>query len=77
MKSGSVCDIILSSKLDIFEVTETWLTSNGNNTSLADILNSLKNFMVIQVPRENAKGGGVALFFSESFQCHKKFTSFE
>ena len=75
MKSGSVCDIILSNKLDILAVTDTWLTSNGNNTSLADILNSLTDFTVIQVPRENAKGGGVALFFSESFQYHKKCKS--
>ena len=49
-KSGSVCDIILSNKLDIFAVTETWLTSNGNNTLLAEMLNSLTDFTVIQVP---------------------------
>lgn len=43
-KSVSVWDIILSNKVDIFAVSETWLASNGNNTSLAEILNSLTDF---------------------------------
>ena len=80
-KSASVCDIIVSNKLDIFSVTETWLASNGNHTSLAEILNSRTDFKVIQAPRENAKGGGVALFFRKVLNTVKnaspKFTSFE
>ena len=43
-KSASVCDIMLSNKLDIFAVTETWLASNGNNTSLTEILNFTDRF---------------------------------
>ena len=65
--TASVCDIILSNKLDIFSVTKTWLASNGNNTSLAENLNSLTDFKVLQAPRENAKGGGVALLFRKVF----------
>ena len=79
--TASVCDIILSNKLDIFSVTKTWLASNGNNTSLAENLNSLTDFKVLQAPRENAKGGGVALLFRKVFNTVKnaspKFTSFE
>ena len=80
-KSGSVCDIISSNRLDIFAITETWLNSKGNNISLAEILNTLKDFKVIQVPRENAKGGGVALFLWKAFTMTRtsrsNFTSFE
>ena len=80
-KSGSVCDIISSNRLDIFAITETWLNSKGNNISLAEILNTLKDFKVIQVPRENAKGGGVALFLRKAFTMTRtsrsNFTSFE
>ena len=62
-------------------LTETWLNSEGNNISLAEILNTLKDFKVIQVPRENAKGGGVALFLRKAFTTTRNsgsnFTSFE
>ena len=43
-KSGLVCDIISSNRLDIFAITETWLNNEGNNISLAEILNTLKDF---------------------------------
>ena len=80
-KSGLVCDIFLSNRLDIFAITETWLNSEGNNISLAEILNTLKDFTVIQVPREYAKGGGVALFLRKAFTTIRNsgsnFTSFK
>ena len=80
-KSGLECDIISSNRLDIFATTETWLNSKGNNISLDEILNTLKDFKVIQVPRENAKGGDVALFIRKAFTMTKNsgsnFTSFE
>ncbi|XP_022778991.1 uncharacterized protein LOC111320602 [Stylophora pistillata] len=80
-KSGSVCDIISSNRLDIFAITETWLNCKGNNISLAEILNTVKDFKVIQIPRENAKGGGVALFLRKAFTMTRNsgsnFTSFE
>ena len=80
-KSGLVCDIISSNRLDIFAITETWLNGEGNNISLAEILNTLKDFKVIQVPRENAKGGGVALFIRKAFttttHSGSNYTSFE
>ena len=63
-KSGLLCDIVLSNRLDVFAITETWLICNSNNEVLAEILNVLKDFTVLQVPRENSRGRGVALFFS-------------
>ena len=49
-KSSIICDIILSNHLDMFAVTETWLSSDSN-TSIASILNSLNDFIVWQAPR--------------------------
>jgi len=50
-KSGLVCDIILSNRLDIFAIKEASLNSEGNNISLAAILNTLKDFTVIPSPK--------------------------
>ena len=54
-KSASVCDIMLSNKLDIFAVTETWLASNGNNTSLTEILNFTDRFQSYSNPERKRK----------------------
>ena len=72
-KSGSICDIISYQTDSIFfAITETWLNSKGNNISLAEILNTLKDFKVIQVPRENAKGADIALFLRKAFTMTEK-----
>ena len=67
-KSASVCDIILSNKLDIFSVTETPLASNGNNTSLAENLNSLTDFKSYSSPERKRKRRRCCIVVSESFQ---------
>ena len=45
----------------------TWLICNSNNDVLAEILNVLKDFTAIQVPRENSRGGGSLCFFARVY----------
>ena len=46
-KSGLLWDIVLSNRLNVFAITETWLICNSNNEVLAEILNVLKDFTVL------------------------------
>ena len=62
-----VTDIILSNRLDMFAITETWIKANENNSSVTQILHALNDFSVIQIPRITSKGGGLALFYRKAF----------
>ena len=64
-KSASVCDLVISKPLDILTVTESW-NSNDNNT-IAEILNTLKDFEYYSAPRMNRAGGGVGVFLRKGF----------
>ena len=79
-KSSIICDVILSNHLDMFAVTETWLSSDSN-TSIAGILNTLNAFIVWQVPRVTGRGGGIAFFVRKAFtitnEANTVFKSFE
>lgn len=66
-KSALVTDIILSNRLDMFAITETWIKANENNSSVTQILHALNDFSVIQIPRITSKGGGLALFYRKAF----------
>ena len=75
-KSASVCDIVLSNKLDIFAVTETWLASNGNNTSIAEILNFTDRFQSYSSPeRKRKRRKRCCIVFSKSFHHRKECKS--
>ena len=37
-KVAMICDIIMSNRLDIFAITETWLNSETNNVAIVEIL---------------------------------------
>lgn len=71
-KVAIVCDIIQSNKLEILAITESWLPKdiNNNNSTVTEILNILKEFAFLHIPRETGKGGGVALFYRK----HLKIT---
>ena len=68
-KSGSICDLVISKHLDILAFTETWLSADfyGNNT-MAEILNTLKDFEFHQVPRIDRSGGGVGILLRKAFK---------
>ena len=58
-----IYDIILSNRLDILRINETWLsTEKCLNTFISEILNMLPDFSVLQFPRIDSKGRGIAFF---------------
>ena len=64
-KSGSIIDFVDSNHLDIFAVTETWLTGDHrDNRFLADINRSLPVHVCHHIPR-GSRGGSVGCYFAE------------
>ena len=61
---ADICDLIISNNFDILAVTETWLSEIDcqSNNSVAEILNTLKDFAFYHVPRVNRAGGGIGVF---------------
>ena len=78
-KSLLVNDLITSHNLDCMFLTETWLDQNNRTIILNETAPS--NFSYIDAPRVDKKGGGVAVIFSDNFQCKQisfgDFSSFE
>ena len=66
-KSGSIIDFVDSNHLDIFAVTETWLTGDHrDNRFLADINRSLPDHLFHHIPR-GSRGGGVGVLLRRGF----------
>ena len=58
-KTPAFSDFVLSNDLDIVGVTETWLRPSDTQGLMDEITPA--GFQLHQVPRENKKGGGVAV----------------
>ena len=77
-KSLSILDTVLEHKLDILFITETWI-----NDKKADVLGDLNSngYTFMNFPREERKGGGIGLLFSDYLQInnlnHASLTSFQ
>ena len=68
-KSTLLCDIIISEKLDILAITETWLNgSDLDSHCLTDIRNTLPNYNFLHLPRKDRKGGGIAVVIRDGFK---------
>ena len=80
-KAAIICDIIQSNKLDILAVTKTWSNKNTKFSSAAEVLNTIRDFAVLEAPRLTGRGGGLAVFFRKSLKITKytdiTFQSFE
>ena len=81
-KSGSICDLIISKHLDILSITETWISGNAyDNNTIAEVLNTLKDFQFHDLSGLNRTGGGVGIFLRKGFTIHTRdcipFTSME
>ena len=63
-KAVPVCDLIISERIDILAITETWLPAEyKSDTTLAEIGNTLKDFDSVHLPRKTSRsGGGVSVF---------------
>ena len=77
-KSLSITETVLDHKLDILLMTETWI-----NDEKADVLGDLNSngYTFKNFPREDCKGGGICLLFSDYLQInnlsHYNLTSFQ
>ena len=82
-KATAFCDFVISEKISIAAVTETWLTdSSKDDHTLASIRSTLPNFTFRHLPRIGATGGGLGLLahkgFSVTLNCNRfSFASFE
>lgn len=79
-KALSICDYITSNNIDIMALTETWLGTDTDNIALADLVPD--GFDIYSVPRQNRRGGGVALVYKTGLKVNmiksqEVFTSFE
>ena len=69
-KAAPICDFIIAKHIDILATTETWLTARdfNDNNSIAEILNTLRDFDFHHIPRLNRTGGGVGVFLRKGFK---------
>ena len=77
-----MCDLVISNSIDIFCITETWLSGdNRDHRAVADLTSTLPNYQVHHIPRIDRAGGGVCVLLRESFDVHRNegrsFESFE
>ena len=78
-KSFLINNLISSYKLDFLFVTETWLDKESKAPILIE--STPPNFRSLDVVRTHKKGGGIATFFRDIFNCKQtsfgEFLSFE
>lgn len=77
-----LCDYVINEHIDIFAVTETWLSGDERDDScLADVLASLPNYSWLHNPRKDRHGGGVGICIRKGLRLHeyttRTFSSFE
>ena len=60
--STALCDFVITPQLDVLAITETWLTGvDRDNRTLADIKNTLPNYVLYHSPRLHSRAGGVGI----------------
>ena len=62
-KTAALCDFIINHQIDVMAITETWYKGDHrDDRSIADFKNTLPNYDLYHVPRQQSKkGGGVAI----------------
>ncbi|XP_063951767.1 uncharacterized protein LOC135153244 [Lytechinus pictus] len=80
-KETEVCDFIISERIDVLAVTESWLRGDGRDSpTIAGIQNTLQDFKLLKLPRKGKRGGGLCVILRNSFSTKKKphvFDTFE
>lgn len=82
-KAASICDLIISKRIDILSITETWLSAVTavSDTTIAEILNTLQDYEFVHLPRSTGKGGGVGVLLRKGFMVRQNeatsYTSME
>ena len=71
-KTSMICDFIISTKLEVLALTETWLSGDDrDNCAIADIVATLPTHNFIHNPRKD-RNGGVLEFVSPILSKYKK-----
>ena len=63
--STSMIDFVVTSKLDLLAVTETWLRGDERDSR---VLADFPDFNIISIPRVKRTGGGVCVILRKGFQ---------
>jgi len=58
-KSASITDLVISKKLDILDLTETWLSPHERTSCISDIFPP--DYSLYHQPRQSGRGDGVHL----------------
>ena len=78
-KCASFSDLVLSKKLDVVAITETWLSLKETSAGLSDL--TPQGFKLIRQPRQGKTGGGVAIMVADHLNATRckmsQFLSFE
>ena len=70
-KAIALCDFVKEEKINLFAITETWLTiSDRDARALAFINEALPNFDFHHVPRTSSSGGGVGFLVHKGFDVN-------
>ena len=76
-KAASICELVISKRLDLLAFTETWLSSSqGENSTIAEITNTLLDYDFIHTPRLNKTGGGVGILLRKGFSVSQNDVQF-
>ena len=74
-KAATICDLVISQRIDILAVTETWLSpGNDSDPTLATVLSTLQDFDFLHLPRSMKAGGGVGVFLRKGFHVKQNST---
>jgi predicted nucleic acid-binding Zn-ribbon protein len=70
-KAQELADLISDNDIDLFLITETWLSNSSDNNKI--ILGDLvpAGYKIVHVPRRKGRGGGVAIVYKESLNLDK------
>ena len=61
-KAPALSDFVVSKRIDLLGITETWLPTKETSGDLAEM--TPHGFSFFQIPRANKRGGGKELAFS-------------
>lgn len=71
-KSTLICYLVISHRLDILALTETWLKGTEfDNPTIAHLQTTLPNYFFHHIPRKNRRGGGVGFLIRDKFTSQR------
>lgn len=70
-KTQEINDLICDNKLDILCITETWMTGSPLDDLICNELTP-PGYKIVHVPREQGRGGGVAVIYRSSLKCQSQ-----